>query len=89
MDSRQYIEVNAINSAASQLRLRAMLANHGVEHEAFAIAKQFEARDKVAQFVVLQQKARISRMTDLSLVDKESLGQQNPSRFERAHEMRK
>ncbi len=38
---------------------------------------------------MLEHEARTFRMPDLNLIDKESLGQQNPSRFKRAGEFRK
>src|SRR5580704_16792473 len=66
-------------------RLRAI----GIRDETLAIAEEVEVAHQFAQFVVLQKKIRIFRMSDYRLIDEKGFRQQDPSWFERANEIRK
>src|ERR1700730_18633565 len=66
-------------------RMRAI----GINNQTLAVAKQLETGNQFAQFVMLQQEARVLWMADFGLVDKKSFYEQYPSRFQRASKMGK
>src|ERR1700719_1939733 len=61
----------------------------GIVHQPLAVILDIQTVHQLSKLAMLEQEARVARMTDVRLIDQERIGDQNASRSERARKFRK